>query len=87
MIVNVVGHTYEGFLSSYTYKYKGATVPTPQEVKRLAGDFADIVDYELVDITVKYKQLRNGVRTIRDEIVVKPWDSEDNEQVFLEGQA
>ena len=87
MIVNVVGHTYEGFLYSYTYEHKGNTVPTPQEVKRLAGDFADIVDYECLVLTNSSEQIPNGIRHIQEIVTLKPWGSEEYEQIFLEGQA
>lgn len=84
--VNIVGQVWAGYESGYSYPCE--TIPADlAAVKRLAGDFQSVHDFEVTSLTAETEDLENGWREVRTFQVVRPWATEDAELAFAESEA
>lgn len=83
--VNIIGFTWEGFESTYTYN-GFTTLPDAPAIKCKAGDFQDICDFQILSYSTK--TVRKGNRITRTEVttIVRDWKDEDSEGKFAESQ-
>ena len=48
--VDVIGHLWNGGQGSYTYRTNSDHEPTPEDVRRLSGDFSGLVDFQVWEL-------------------------------------
>lgn len=65
--LEVYGRTWEGCRSVYPYRLM-APVFTEEAVKRAAGDFAEVIDWRLVEHSTTYETLRSARYSTKREI-------------------
>jgi len=82
MQVNVVGRTWEGFEATYSYSIGGESVPDAATVRRLAGDFQAVTDYQIIGTEYHYQAIPGGTRTVTDTVVLRDWDNAESEAAF-----
>ena len=85
MTVNVVGTLWAGCQASYSYHLPdSAPIPDAAAVKRLAGDFQAIEDFQVVRVTIESLAIPSGTRTKVDRVTVREWETEEAADVFAE---
>ena len=87
MQLQVIGKTWAGFESVYSYEVNpclGAP-ESDAEALRMAGDFQELTDWQIVHTTFKVRAGKGWhEETTRTEIV-KPWAKPDSEADYLRG--
>lgn len=84
--VDVVGMTWGGFQSAYTYHTQPqGELPTPMQVKSLAGDFELVEDYRVHHTALEIQRVSVRERwTTSKHIIDQDWQQEDSESVYAE---
>ena len=85
-VVDVVGYTWEGFKSTYTYQMTFAPT-SAAEVKPVAGDFQSIEDFRVSTTTRITRATKDGTSTKIDHRVVRDWEQPSSEMIFTNAQA
>ena len=83
---NIIGKTWQGLIGSYSYTFYG-TEPTISQVTSKAGDFARVIDYQVVKVETQNRTMPRGWQEIRTLMVTQDWARSDSEQAFRASQA
>lgn len=78
--IQVIGQVWAGYDS--TYEYTSPTMPDADVVRRMAGDFQSIVDYQVIRI----EQSGTWARSVTVREVARGWSLPDSASIFLQGQ-
>ena len=88
MQLQVIGKTWAGFESSYSYEVNpclGAP-ESDAEALRMAGDFQELTDWQVVRTTSEFKSGKGWTeQTTRTEIV-KPWAKPESQDIYDAGE-
>ena len=83
--VNIIGTTWGGFQSAYSYNFTQTSEPTAQEIKRKAGDFSSVDDYQIITHSTEYTRPDElTIVTTHTEKIVRNWQSEESADLYLE---
>jgi len=72
MQLQVIGFTWQGFESSYSYSVP-ERITTDAEVKRFAGDFSSITDWQLIQTTRHDREGKNWREERIRYTILRPW--------------
>ena len=90
MTLQVIGYTWEGFLSTHSYSVTGSPADFAQyhQVKKVAGDFSDVTDWQLVRTDTRYKTGKGWSEVTTRTTILRPWGQPGSAEKFnlgLEG--
>jgi len=85
MQLQVIGLTWQGFESSYSYSVP-ERIQTDAEVRRFAGDFSSITDWQLIQTTRHDRQGKNWREARIRTTVLRPWQKKMSASKFLLGE-
>ena len=87
--LNIIGHTWGGFKSTYTYSVDADVLTHPETVKSLAGDFQSVIDYQVISRETKTERNSVSKKTLMTvtTTVVRDWEHADSEDTWAEFEA
>jgi len=81
--VKVIGILWSGCPAAYSKNF--TTKPdSNHQVKREFGDFDTLTDYQVEEVSFSYISAGKKFTTVKTQEIVKDWDSEENEFIYLD---
>lgn len=77
---SVIGRAWAGFKATYQYK----TDNFPQNIKALAGDFQEVLDYQVDKTSFTLRVEQNKTITTTTVEIIRPWEHQESEDFFID---